>query len=110
LDQDRGKWAVVNAVMNFEVLYSAGNFLKYIIILIEFNSSFHAQGYAPIKTVVAAVVAPSPLDACTYYSNTIFFSGEGPRSRRYGRTAALRLLVQSCDEDDDDDDYFLSFS
>jgi hypothetical protein len=40
----------------------------------------------------------------------IFFSGEGPRSRRYGRTAALRLIVQPCDEDDDDDDYFLSFS
>jgi hypothetical protein len=38
--------------------------------------------------------------------------GEGPRSRRYGRTAALRLIVQPCDEDDDDDDddyYFLSF-
>jgi hypothetical protein len=29
-----------------------------------------------------------------------FFCGEGPRSRRYGRTAALRLLVQPCDEDD----------
>jgi hypothetical protein len=40
----------------------------------------------------------------------IFFSGEGPRSRRYGHTAALRLLVQPCDEGDDDDDYFLSFS
>jgi hypothetical protein len=26
--------------------------------------------------------------------------GEGPRSRWYGRTAALRLIVQSCDEDD----------
>jgi hypothetical protein len=37
-----------------------------------------------------------------------FFGGEGPRSRRYGRTAALRLLVQPCDEDDDD--YFWSFS
>jgi hypothetical protein len=35
---------------------------------------------------------------------------EGPRSRRYGRTAALRLLVQPCDEYDDDDYYFLSFS
>jgi hypothetical protein len=34
------------------------------------------------------------------------FGGEGPRSRRYGRTAALRLLVQPCDEDDDDDYYF----
>jgi hypothetical protein len=39
-----------------------------------------------------------------------FFSGEGPRSRRYGRTAALWLIVQPYDEDDDDDDYLLSFS
>jgi hypothetical protein len=48
-----------------------------------------------------------------------FFSGEGPRSRRYERTAALRLLVQLYDEDEekeeedddyDDDYYFLSFS
>jgi hypothetical protein len=39
-----------------------------------------------------------------------FFSGEGPRSRRYGRTAALRLIVQPRDEDDDDDDDFLPFS
>jgi hypothetical protein len=29
-----------------------------------------------------------------------FFCGEGPRSRCYGRTAALRLIVQPCDEDD----------
>jgi hypothetical protein len=36
-----------------------------------------------------------------------FFSGEGPRSRRYGRTAAMRLIVQLCDEDGY---YFLSFS
>jgi hypothetical protein len=34
-----------------------------------------------------------------------FFSGEGPA--RYGRTAAMRLIVQPYDEDDD---YFLSFS
>jgi hypothetical protein len=36
-------------------------------------------------------------------------SGEGPRSRRYGRTAALRLLVQPYDENEDYD-YFMSFS
>jgi hypothetical protein len=36
-------------------------------------------------------------------------SGEGPHSRRYGRTAALRLLVQPCDEDDDDDYFFINF-
>jgi hypothetical protein len=35
--------------------------------------------------------------------------GEGPRSRRYGRTAAMRLIVQPNDEDEDHD-YFLSFS
>jgi hypothetical protein len=29
-----------------------------------------------------------------------FFCGEGPRSRCYGRTSALRLIVQPCDEDD----------
>jgi hypothetical protein len=45
----------------------------------------------------------------TFTSCIVFFllNGEGPRSRRYGRTAALRLLVQPYDEDDD---YFLSFS
>jgi hypothetical protein len=31
-----------------------------------------------------------------------FFCEEGPRSRLSGRTAALRFLVQPCDEDDDD--------
>jgi hypothetical protein len=43
------------------------------------------------------------------FSVSIFFflSGEGPRSRRYRRTAALRLLVQHYD--DDDDDYFCPF-
>ena len=30
----------------------------------------------------------------------LFFCGEGPRSICYGRTAALRLLVQPCDEDE----------
>jgi hypothetical protein len=29
-----------------------------------------------------------------------FLCGEGPRSRCYGRTAALRLLMQPCDEDE----------
>jgi hypothetical protein len=29
-----------------------------------------------------------------------FFCGEGPRSRSYGRTAALRLIVKPGNEDD----------
>jgi hypothetical protein len=33
----------------------------------------------------------------------LFFCAEGPRSRRYGRTAALRLIVQHCDGDDEKD-------
>jgi hypothetical protein len=31
------------------------------------------------------------------------FCGEGPRSRCYGRTAALRLIVQPYDEDEKKD-------
>jgi hypothetical protein len=37
------------------------------------------------------------------------FSGEGPHSRLYGHTVAMRLIVQPYDEDEDDG-YFLSFS
>ena len=35
-----------------------------------------------------------------------FFCGEGPRSRCYGPTAALRLIVQPCDEDEEKEDQF----
>jgi hypothetical protein len=38
-----------------------------------------------------------------------FFCGEGPHSRSYGRTAALRLSVQSCDDQEQDDQYFSFF-
>jgi hypothetical protein len=38
----------------------------------------------------------------------IFFS-EGPRSRCYGSTAALRLIVQPCDEDEEKDGKFFFF-
>jgi hypothetical protein len=34
---------------------------------------------------------------------------EGPRSRHYGRTAALRLIVQPCDEDGNDYYFFVLF-
>jgi hypothetical protein len=36
---------------------------------------------------------------------SVFFI-EGPRSRCYGRTAPLRLIVQPCDEDEEKDDQF----
>jgi hypothetical protein len=40
----------------------------------------------------------------TAYFYFLFFFGEEPRSKRYGRTAALRLIVQPCDEDKKKDD------
>jgi hypothetical protein len=56
------------------------------------------------------LVAPSKSNVILPISRKLFFfSGEGPRSRRYGRTAAMRLIVQPYDEDEDDD-YFLPFS
>jgi hypothetical protein len=44
---------------------------------------------------------------CHLSSFFIFlFFGEGPRSRCYGRTAVLRLIVLPCDEDEEKDDLF----
>jgi hypothetical protein len=34
-----------------------------------------------------------------------FLRGEGPRSRCYGRTTALRLFVQPYDEDEDEQSF-----
>jgi hypothetical protein len=48
-------------------------------------------------------------EICALLEYYAALTGEGPRSRRYGRTAALRLIVQPYDEDEDDD-YFSSFS
>jgi hypothetical protein len=42
-------------------------------------------------------------------NNITFFFREGPRSRFYRRTAALRLIVQPCDEDEEKDDQFFLF-
>jgi hypothetical protein len=38
-----------------------------------------------------------------------FFCGEGPRSRCYGRTTALSLIVQPCVEDEEKDDQLFLF-
>jgi hypothetical protein len=42
--------------------------------------------------------------SCLYWKRAIrsfkWLRGEGPPSRRYRRTAALKLIMQSCDEDD----------
>jgi hypothetical protein len=52
------------------------------------------MGYdAPGTKVRCNLLAPHP--------PPLFFSGEGPRSRRYGRTAALTLLVQEYGDEDE---------
>jgi hypothetical protein len=67
------------------------------------------------RTLTFDISEESPYQSTVLYyayvknQERTFFYGEGPRSRRYGRTAALRLSVQPCDEDDDDDDYFCPF-
>jgi hypothetical protein len=45
-------------------------------------------------------------DNCPITFKRIVFYGEGPRSRCYGRTTALRLFVQPYDEDEDEDEQF----
>jgi hypothetical protein len=46
---------------------------------------------------------PRPVMGLLYlYLTPTFLVGEGPRIRCYGRTAALRLIVQPCDEDEDE--------
>jgi hypothetical protein len=49
-----------------------------------------------------------PSEACEIGERPshFYFSGEGPRSRYYARTAALRLIVQPCDEDEEKDGVF----
>jgi hypothetical protein len=40
----------------------------------------------------------------------VFLHGEGPRSRCYGRTTALRFFVQPYDEDEDEQFFLPSFT
>jgi hypothetical protein len=44
-----------------------------------------------------------------YSDDDFFLHGEGPRSRCYGRTTALRLFVQPYDEDEDEQFFFTKF-
>jgi hypothetical protein len=71
--------------------------------------SYHPSFDHPnnIRKVIQAISTNVYCFEATYFhkvaiSTTFFFFlvGEGPRSRCYGRTAALRLIVQPCDEDE----------
>jgi hypothetical protein len=47
---------------------------------------------------------------CGFFGMYNFFvCGEGPRSRSYERTAALRLIVKPCDEDEEKGDKVFVF-
>ena len=52
------------------------------------------KAYGGVEVEIYAFLASVPNEA------SFFFGGEGPRSRSYGRTAALSLILQPCDEDD----------
>jgi hypothetical protein len=81
----------------------------------------HVYGLFPYRTFISiAVVADRLLlwnrkinvgFACPSCSCVFFLGGggEGPRSRCYGRTAAIRFIVQLCDEDEDEkyDQFFI---
>jgi hypothetical protein len=60
------------------------------------------------------ITALTKKETKTIYKNLsslfFLFGIEGPRSRSYGRTAALRLIVQPCDENEEKDDQFFHFS
>jgi hypothetical protein len=54
--------------------------------------------YHPLRSAI--VLTRQPINVSSVFKLGAFFvCGEGPRSRCYGRTAALWLLVQPCDED-----------
>jgi hypothetical protein len=56
----------------------------------------------------ASTISVNPPSSEEIYKS-FFFWGERPCSRSYGRTAALRLIVQPCDEDEEKDNQFFSF-
>jgi CRISPR/Cas system CMR-associated protein Cmr1 (group 7 of RAMP superfamily) len=72
------------------------------------KASFMQYNLALCFTIKPSFVKNCPTIKHSFYL-FIFFSGEGPRCRRCGRTAVLSLLVQPCDDDDNDDDYFCPF-
>jgi hypothetical protein len=47
---------------------------------------------------------------CYLFTNVSFLCGKGPRSRSYGHTAALRLIVLPSDGDEENDDQFFIFA
>jgi hypothetical protein len=75
----------------------------------------HSESMYPTRSVSRAALIRMQLigwDPNTHrHLAPRFLCGEGSHSRRYGRTAALRLLVQACDGDEEkDDQLFFYFS
>jgi hypothetical protein len=68
-----------------------------------FRSFFQRRITNETRLLISKIIAIVVLVVVS--SGSIFF-WEGPRSRSYGRTAALRLLVQPCYEDEEKDGQF----
>jgi hypothetical protein len=93
------------AKKNKNFILDAGSFIIFYICSVNLNS---ARTFNPLKQefrvkIVFLNTSPTPqkmLTASTENTNRLFFFMKDPRSRCYGRTAALRLIVQPCDEDD----------
>jgi hypothetical protein len=62
------------------------------------------QTYTPPQSLLPELLALDIGASIKGRFATFFFGDEGPRSKCYGRTAALRLLVQPYDEHDGDHD------
>jgi hypothetical protein len=60
-----------------------------------------SNGISVLLLVGMLVYARLSCIACQLHDKTcsFFLHGEGPRSRCCGRTTALRIFVQPCDED-----------
>jgi hypothetical protein len=69
------------------------------------NSSFSTKLSQDFLLASLLHATPPPPLICIRL-RSLFLCVERPPSRRYGRTAALRLIVQLCDEEEEKDDNF----
>jgi hypothetical protein len=71
-------------------------------------------GFIKSKSTTSNFVTHLDFVTLRWFIRSVFFwgggGGERPRSRCYGRTAALRLIVQHYDEDEEKDvNFFFTF-
>jgi hypothetical protein len=87
---------------NFHISEAVRQFLKTTLV---WDSHSRRQ-----QSAVSAVCRTGNLRFEEAFLRHFFLHGKGPRSRYYGRTTALRLLVQPYDEDEDEQFFLPSFT